>query len=231
MNWTIKYVQDCLGHMETEIDRIPVSQLPARYDIARSAVYTRLKDLKIEAFKQNRKAYLNGEQLKLLDRLHFHIQKGGTTGAFLKLEQEKETRQIETAKEIFVQDSPEQIEASSGQISLTQPGTIVTLVEEIIQRIVPLFGSQLSYLRELEEAYEKGWLLSTSEIASLLKLSPKTLRKYGAEFEDAGFVFTRAGTRKRGEIAWAISKKEDLELPVNNSTVSLKDAFSSDYDP
>ncbi|ACB54633.1 hypothetical protein cce_5287 (plasmid) [Crocosphaera subtropica ATCC 51142] len=31
-----------------EIDRIPLSQLPNRYGIARSAVYTRLKDLQIE---------------------------------------------------------------------------------------------------------------------------------------------------------------------------------------
>ena len=45
-----------------EIDRIPVSQLPSRYGIARSAVYTRLKDLQIEPLKEGRKAYVNDEQ-------------------------------------------------------------------------------------------------------------------------------------------------------------------------
>ncbi len=64
----------------------------------------------------------------------------------------------------------------------------------------------LASLRGLEEAYRNQWLLSTSELAQLLKLSPKTVRSYGARFEDAGFVFTRAGTRKRGEVAWKISK-------------------------
>ena len=39
-----------------EIDhRIPVSQLPSRYGIVRSAVYTRLKDLQIEPVKEGRK--------------------------------------------------------------------------------------------------------------------------------------------------------------------------------
>jgi hypothetical protein len=62
-----------------EIDRIPLSQLPSRYSIARSALYTRLKDLNIEPIKEGRKAYIDGQQLQLLDALHQHIQKGGTT--------------------------------------------------------------------------------------------------------------------------------------------------------
>ena len=33
-----------------EIDLIPLSQLPSRYGIARSNLYNRLKDLKIESF-------------------------------------------------------------------------------------------------------------------------------------------------------------------------------------
>jgi hypothetical protein len=67
-----------------EIDRVPISQLPSRYGIARSALYTRLKDLKIEPEKQGKKAFVNAFQLQQLDALHEHIQKGGTTGEFLK---------------------------------------------------------------------------------------------------------------------------------------------------
>ena len=67
-----------------EIDRIPLSQLPSRYGIARSALYTRLKDLQIEPIKEGRKAYVDGNQLQHLDDLHQHIQQGGTTGEFLK---------------------------------------------------------------------------------------------------------------------------------------------------
>jgi hypothetical protein len=66
--------------------------------------------------------------------------------------------------------------------------------------------SRLSYLRELEEACTQQWLLSTSELADLLGLTPGTITDYGEEFSDAGFTFTRAGKRKGGEIAWRIGK-------------------------
>jgi hypothetical protein len=104
-------------------------------------------------------------------------------------------------------------------------------VETIVKRLLPKSGSRLSYLRELEEAYEKGWLLSTSEVADLLGLSPKTVASYGQAFADAGFVFTRAGTRKRGEIAWAIDKVSEVGALPQQSGIGIKEAFSSEFDP
>lgn len=206
-----------------EIDRVPITQLPSRYSIARSALYTRLKDLQIEPFKEGKKAYVNAEQLQLLDDLHEHIQRGGTTSEFLK--QRKGTGQSRTEESgALIQDSP-------GQILSMQPGALVAVVEAIVKRLMPNTGSHLSYLRELEEACDSGWLLSTSEVADLLGLSPKTVASYGQEFEDAGFVFTRAGTRKRGEIAWAIDKSSPLEVLPPPSSISIKEAFSSGYDP
>jgi hypothetical protein len=184
-----------------EIDLIPVSQLPSRYGIARSALYTRLKDLKIEPEKQGKKAFVNAFQLQQLDALHSHIQKGGTTGEFLK--QQLSPGQLAT------QDSPGQssavVQDSPGQITTSTTAALVTVVEAIVKRLMPA-PSRLSYLRELEEAYSQGWLLSTSELADLLGLTPGTITDYGEEFSDAGFTFTRAGKRKGGEIAWRVGK-------------------------
>ena len=42
------------------------------------------------------------------------------------------------------------------------------------------------------------WLLSTSELAQLLKVSPKTVRSYGEQFSDAGFVFTLSWNSEAG---------------------------------
>lgn len=191
-----------------EIDRVPLNQLPSRYGIARSALYTRLKDLKIEPGKEGKRAYVDAPGLQLLDALHEHIQKGGTTGEFLKQQSSESSVQDSTVSKLH-EDSPGQsralVQDSPGQILFSQPAALITVVEAIVKRLVP-GGGRLNHLRELEEAYEKGWLLSTSEVADLLKLSPATVRGYGEQFEDAGFVFTRAGTRKRGEVAWKISK-------------------------
>ena len=211
-----------LDTTKMEIDRVPITQLPSRYSIARSALYTRLKDLQIEPTKEGRKAFINAEHLQLLDDLHQHIQQGGITADFLKQNRTGQSRTDESGA--LVQDSP-------GQILSMQPGALVAVVEAIVKRLMPNTGSRLSYLRELEEACFKGWLLSTSEIADLLGLSPKTVASYGQVFEDAGFVFTRAGTRKGGEIAWAIDKSSPLEADAPPSNISIKEAFSSDYDP
>lgn len=202
-----------------EVDRVPLTQLPSRYSIARSAVYTRMKDLQIEPSKEGKKAYVNASQLKLLDELHEHIHKGGTTGEFLKQRQSRTQDSL-----ALVCDSPE-------QISSTGAGALVTLVETIVKRLLPKSGSRLAYLRELEEAYENGWLLSTAEVADLLGLSPKTIREYGEEFADGGFVFTRAGTRKGGEIAWSIDKSAPVVKMLKQSGIGIKEAFSSEFDP
>jgi hypothetical protein len=184
-----------------EIDLVPVSQLPSRYGIARSALYTRLKDLKLEPEKQGKKAFVDASQLERLDALHSHIQKGGTTGAFLK--------QSESPGQLARQDSPGQssaiVQDSPGQIDTSPTAALVTVIEAIVKRLMPA-PSRLSYLRELEEACSQGWLLSTSELADLLGLTSGTITDYGEEFSDAGFTFTRAGKRKGGEIAWRVGK-------------------------
>jgi hypothetical protein len=189
-----------------EIDRVPVSQLPSRYGIARSALYTRLKDLKIEPEKQGKKAFVNANQLQHLDALHQHIQKGGITGEFLK--------QLERPGQLATEDSPGQsrefVQDSPGQMATSPTAALVTVVEAIVKRLMPA-PSRLSYLRELEEAYSQGWLLSTSELADLLALTPGTITDYGEEFNDAGFTFTRAGKRKGGEIAWRVGKPKSTK--------------------
>jgi hypothetical protein len=201
-----------------EIDLIPITQLPSRYGIARSNLYTRLKDLGIEPERQGKKAFVNAEQLQLLDELHDYIQRGGTTSEFIK---------YKNGKSSFDNRA---LAAIPSDNQLFQPATFVTVVEAIVKRLLPSTGSCLAYMRELEEAYEKGWLLSTSELADLLKLSSKTIAAYGNEFEDAGFVFTRVGIRKGGEIAWAIDKQALHPLP-EKLDIGIKEAFSSDFDP
>ena len=130
--------------------------------------------------------------------------------------------QLILSRYLLVQDNP-------GQVFPLQAGALVAVLEAIMKRLAP--SSPLNYLRDLEEAYEKGWLLSTSELANLLKLSPKTIVSYGNSFEEAGFVFTRYGKRKRGEIAWLVDKPEDLEFPLNSSSIGIKEVFSDEYDP
>jgi hypothetical protein len=184
--------------MNAQIDRFPVSDLPDRYDIKRTALYERFKALDLKPIKQGNKSYVDGEQLQQLDDLHAHIQRGGGIADFLQ-------------ESSPVSDSHNKISEQLAPIN--QSGVFLAFAEALTSRLVPAIVSKLTppppplaHLEALERAYEKDWLLSTSELAQLLKLSPRTIRGYGDRFSEAGFIFTKAGTRARQETAWRVSK-------------------------
>lgn len=179
------------------INRLPVSQLSDRYNLVRSAIYNRLDALRIKPERVGNKAYVNAEQLKLLDDLHQFIQAGGNTAEFLEMR--------------GIQKEPEQPPDMSTGLSTSQPD-IVRLVAMIASEIAARFQppvadpDPLAYFETLERAAQNGWLLRTSEVAYLLDLPPSSIREYGDRFSEAGFVFTKAGYRTRGEVAWKVSK-------------------------
>ena len=188
--------------MNTNIDRFPVSDLRDRYQIGRTALYERMNTLSIKPTKQGIKSYVSGEQLRLMDNLELHLKSGGGLSDFSQSVQQTSGEQTEQLS----------LPVSQAILS-TQSSVLVSMIDGIVQsvftRIAPQptqAGMRLSHLRELEEAYEKRWILSTSELADLLGLSANTVRGYGDQFEEAGFVFSRAGSRSRGEVAWRIGK-------------------------
>ena len=212
------------------VDLIPLSQLPSRYGIARSNLYNRLKDLKIESVKQGRKAFVTAAGLQLLDALHAHLEQGGTTSEFIK--QQANNHHLVNIPTTFPEVSPSfETEYSSEPTISLHPSALVGVIETVVKRLIPSSRSRLTYLRELEEAYQNQWLLSTSEVADLLGLSQKTITNYGQEFSDAGFIFERAGIRKGGEIAWSIDKEDDRIESLSSSTREIKAAFSEAFDP
>ena len=213
------------------IDLVPLAQLPSRYGIARSNLYNRIKDLKIESVKHGRKAFVTEAHLELLDGLHAHLERGGTTFGFLQL-LKKRGHQLTHVSQVNspISYSTEQSNYVEPTISLN-PTALVGVIETVVKRLVPQSTSRLTYLKELEEAYQSGWLLSTSEVSDLLGLTSKTIASYGQEFSDAGFTFARAGTRKGGEIAWSIDKQSDWMGATPSSTKEVEAAFSDAFDP
>lgn len=202
----------------TQLDRVPVAQLPDKYGIVKSVLYDQINRLGIKPTKIGNKSYVSGEQLELLDQLDAHMKAGGSMADFA----DQYTSQSGSQSEYFDSgiDSASQ---SDGQLTATgltasQLGQLPQLIEGLVTRLIPAIVRQLpglatatdpvAHLRALEEAYKNGWLLSTRELATLLKLSPSTVRGYGSKFEDAGFVFTRAGQRKGGEVAWSVGKQK-----------------------
>lgn len=185
LSWTVR---------KMTIDLVPLSQLPSRYGIARSNLYNRIKDLQVETVKQGRQAFITAADLELLDGLHAHLGRGGTTMGFIQILKKRGNQlAISTVDRpvSYITESKE-----SEPIIAINPVALVSTIETVVKRMIPPSNNRLTYLKELEEAYQNGWLLSTSEVSDLLGFASKTISNYGTEFSDAGFTFTRAGTRK-----------------------------------
>jgi len=186
------------------IDRVPVSQLVSRYGIARSNLYLRMKDLGIQVEKDNKFSYVNKDQLELLDALHEHISKGGTTNEFVKSVHSHATEKFST-----VQYSPV-------QSSTTTPinGQWVEVYDRITKSEKPLSfqlvsspppSHLLDNHRILKEVCESGYYLPTSRLLPLL--GRKSIPKLDdhSRFRCMGFVFWRVSKAGR-EFEWHVTK-------------------------
>lgn len=183
------------------IDRVSVSQLSDRYQLARSAVYKRMADLGIAREKIGNRAYVNAEQLALLDELHEFIQVGGNVAEFLV------RKGLRSASNQSSDAASPSSDSSSG-LALNQSDLvklITAIASEMSAQIRPA-ADPLDYYRFLEEAAKTGWKLRTSELADLLNLDPAEINRYSPDFREAGFIFSRAGYRSGGEVAWLVLK-------------------------
>jgi molybdopterin converting factor small subunit len=206
--------------MTTELDSLTIRDFEARYGIARSNVNNRIAGLKqkgydLEPEKQDGKNIYNAAQIALMDQLDTHLKTGGTIATFPAADRSDEQSDLsyvsrDTSHSSYrTQDNPKLTYRTQDNPSLEPAPMAMTfagVIDAIAAKVVDAFEQQqpvdqLANLRAIEEAYEKGWQLSTSQLAPLLGL--KSLS--GSEIQRFGFTFTRTG-RNGSESAWRITK-------------------------
>jgi len=189
---------------ETTLDSLPVASLQQRYGISRSVLYERINALQISSEKRGNKAYVNAEQIELLDNLHAFLQNGGSTADFLA-----------SAGLSTLLSGDDQLATQSALFDAkAMAALVVAILQERgvanAQQITPspvaspvAITFPLANLEALERATTNGWLLSTSQLAPLLGL--KTLT--GKALTRYGFTCQRVG-KNGNESAWSVSKAE-----------------------
>jgi hypothetical protein len=176
--------------MEAKTVRYPVADLMARFGISKTILYQRFKVLKIQTFRVGKTAYVSSEQLALLDSLHEHLKSGKSTAEFLEV---AGLLPLEPPQQPSIELSHEQMASAAIRQS---PSTTQADVQ------CPLHWTER--IRFLEDAFTHRWLLSTSQLAELIGLSPMTLARMH-ECDRNGFQFVRAGMNG-SEIAWEVKK-------------------------
>ncbi len=182
---------------------LTIKELLERYNLRqRQSIYNWCKGAKIELKKdESGRAYATPSQIALLDQLAEHMKKpGATLSNFIPVSKTK----IDTSLDILVDNKIDDYKSES------YPQQIDTyLLGEITSRIGIAIANHLSsssplrHNRELEEAAEKGWLLTTTEVKSLIGVKPHTA-KGEITYKRGCWVFSKAG-RMGNLTAWRVS--------------------------
>lgn len=179
-----------------------IKDLQERYGLkTRQSIYDWIKAAKFELAKDDRgHAYATPEQIEVLDQLVEHLKQGGTLGSFTPV------------------SSPEIYTSIDSQIDTSKPSTVYQIVDTVnseidtpivmLERLVGAIASNIQprsplwFHDELEKATKQGWILSTSEVESLIGIKPK-----GEIFHRGGWEFVRAG-KIGNQGAWKVNKLE-----------------------
>lgn len=176
---------------EEILNQIPLSSLPSRYGIGRTAVYSRIKALNVQPIRKGKKAFLSQSQIKLLDKLHEYLNQGDSmTEAIAKLFPVSKNSFSDT---MFSEQVSEQV--------YLKRNDFLNLMESFINQKNKDF---LAPQRALEEAYQNQWEITSSQLAQILEIKAKNLSKYNS-LERFGFILTKVG-RKSSQTTWKVSK-------------------------
>lgn len=183
-----------------ETSLYPVANLKERYGIGKQAEINRRKHLGLKATKVEGTYYVTQSQLDLLDSLdRWLTQEGG------KMKDFDPSLAVESSDKLTRLDSEDSLPVEYQEATLIDrkeeesKSEWSPLIEILAEKLSPA-GSPLENWRELEEASEKGWLLTSKQVHQLAGAKP-----HGSKWQRGSFVFTKAGKIGR-EVAWLVEK-------------------------
>lgn len=202
-----------------DIDPYPISALQDRYGLSsRQAVYDRINALGIKPVARGK---ISSDQLDKLDKLDKHIKAGGAIADFINFDSlsaspvDKSNSPVDKLEPSPRTFSPRMtghrgnLDATSSPTpadkSESAPNTasFIQLVREIADAVRPQ-AEPLQHLVWLERAAASGWLLSSSEVRSLLGVSPRTNSR-DRTFTRGCFTFVKSG-KIGNQTAWRVLK-------------------------
>lgn len=174
-----------------------VSSLQERYDLAsRQAVYDRIAALNI---KQVSRGKLSSDQLDKLDKLDKWL-KANPHSAIADFPQNSEV----ISADLAISYQPSAVgELSTTPLDNSQQAFDLLEFAELFARHLSKMRDPLQHYAALERAIASGWLLSTSEVRSLIGTNPT-----GDRYQRGSFVFVRSG-KIGAQAAWRVTKVVD----------------------
>ena len=171
-----------------EGDRLRVSDAQERYEIKKTTLNGRIKHVGIAPSRDGHATYLSKGDVQILDDLHHHLESGKGMSTFTSPIAEVVDSEDSGERSAIVR--PERHSNPNVPVIIQGPPQELTAITRI--------QSLTETLEFLDKCAEKGWLLPTSDIRSILGTAP---RRSG--WTRYGYCFEAAGSHGN-ETAWAV---------------------------
>ena len=143
-----------------------------------STFHNRMTKLGIRPERRGRQSYLNQTQIELLDRLDIHLKNGGTFSNFVIEEGEAQPLSINTKETRITQ-------GKSSALTAIGNAEIITALQVIATTNYDILTPQ----KNLKEAVENDYLLTTAQVSQILNMSPSTISSWKSGTRKLGFTF------------------------------------------
>ena len=178
-------------------DWVPLTHVQQRYGIKRTAVEERLAALGICPVKRDRTVGIMATDLEHLDVLYQHLEVGGTLDNF---DVDVVLHPYAGPDEALMMAQPAEM------VPANQAQKLAAFVDAVLSQRSPIDPIQdlTQRLNLLEQAAAHEWLLPTSDLATALGLSRRSVGRH-QQFDRYGFQFSKAG-HHGSETAWRVEK-------------------------
>lgn len=185
-----------------------IKDLQQRYELkTRQSVYDRLRAVKVEPLKEGNKSFVTEDVIIILDQLQEHLKLGGsiktftpTVTATVHAETDSVNSQLDNStvnSKIDTVNSQLDTQVEYVQLSLFED-LMERTVEKVVKKVVP--SNPISHWEKLDQAAERGYILSSKEVGDLLGTKP-----YGKEWTRGAFKFIRNG-KIGNQAGWQVTR-------------------------
>ncbi len=171
---------------------ISIADLAARYSVSRQQAHARIKAAGIQPTKRGNRSFFTDSDVAALDEQHRRLREGFSLR--------------DTVNQEVIDVSP--VSQVDSQLTVPEPNALAAFAEVLASAISQSSVKSTSALqvnRDLHEAAERGYLLSSKQLAACLGIQSATTHGFNQVEHRAGFTLERAG---RG--VWKVYSARDV---------------------
>lgn len=209
--------------------RLEVSELCDRYSVTKAAFYGsrgRFNKAGIKTKQEWGRSWINAEQLAYLDHMDVKLKEGYTldryisefgpykpsipdnppdTSPVMQPALQTDGQTTEQADQAEEEPAGELVQYRDAELVVGYKDELVAVLESVADGLRHNERSPLWRHRDLQEALDNGWLLTTSQLGLLIERAPEYLARK-TEYAWGGFVLRRAETKLGRELQWSVHK-------------------------